>query len=251
MAGQYLVFFIPPVRLHALPVLAGLSSYSDALQWQPQIGTQFIVFDRETLTVVRRGETEPWYQWHFGNGYVSSGSVIADVVRYEDFQTNQYLKEVATGQTHTAARSTLWQAQINLSTGRVTSQQLLDRHCEFPIVPPQQEGKTSRHTYLSVHRQGVDASQEIFGAIARFDHQTDTLTTADLGDRYPTEPIYTLDALNPDRGWVITVVYDGHKDTSEVWVFDSDRLDELPVCKLGLPSVCSHGLSWNLDYVNT
>jgi len=88
-------------------VLSGLSSFSDALEWKPSKGTQFRCRSRNTIPV-SRGETEPWYQWHFANGY-DSGAVIVDVVRYEDFQTNQYLKEVASGQTHTPAKSTLWQ----------------------------------------------------------------------------------------------------------------------------------------------
>ncbi len=243
LAGPYLVFFIPPVRVKPLPVLAGLSCYSDSLEWQPSKGTQFLVFERETLTVISRGETEPWFQWHFANAYVdASGSVIVDVVRYEDFQTNQYLKEVATGQTHTPAKSTLWQVHLNPKLGKVTAiQEVLDRDCEFPIVPPQQVGQASRYTYLSVHRQGADISQERFGAIARFDHQTDTLTTADLGEnRYPSEPIYVPSAHNPNQAWVVTVVYDGNTDTSVVWIFDSERLDESPVCRLGLPSVIPH-----------
>jgi carotenoid cleavage dioxygenase-like enzyme len=244
LVGQYLVFFIPPVRLNTLPVLPGLSSFSDALKWQPSKGTQFLVVDRETLSVVSRGETEPWYQWHFANGYVdASGSVIVDVVRYEDFQTNQYLKEVATGQTHTPAKSTLWQVRLDPKHGKVTAiQEILDRHCEFPIVLPELAGQDLSPTYLSIHRQGVDISQEMFGAIARFDYQTDTLTTADLGEnRYPMEPIYAPDALNPDQGWIVTVVYDGNSHTSEVWVFDERSLNEEPVCRLGLPSVVPMG----------
>jgi len=261
MAGQYLVFFVPPLRLNPLPMLVGLSNYSDSLHWQPKTGTQFLVFDRETLSLVSRGETEPWYQWHFGNGYVdASGAVIVDVVRYEDFQTNQYLKEVATGQTHTPAKSTLWQVHLDPKLGKVTAiQQLLDRHCEFPVVPQHRVGQGLSPTYLSVqsipnkdlapcpdstlHQSTEESiSQEMFGAIARFDHQTDTLTTADLGDsRYPMEPIYAPEAHNPDRGWIVTVVYDGNSNTSEVWVFDSDRLDDEPVCRLGLPSVVPMG----------
>lgn len=241
LAGQYLVFFVPPVRLNPLPLLVGLSNYSDSLEWQPSKGTQVLVFDCETLLLVSRSETEPWYQWHFGNSYVdASGAVIVDIVRYEDFKTNQYLKEVATGETHTPAKSTLWQVHLDPAVGKVTAiKEILDRHCEFPIVP--QVGQTSRHTYLSVHRQGADSSQEIFGAIARFDHQTETLTTADLGDRYPMEPIYAPDPQNPDKGWIVTVVYDGNSDESEVWVFKSDRLNEPPVCRLGLPGVVPMG----------
>lgn len=243
LAGQYLVFFVPPVRLNPLPLLVGLTNYSEALEWQPQLGTQFLVFDRD-LTLVSRGETEPWYQWHFANGYVDAdGAIVVDVARYQDFQTNQFLKEVATGETRTPAKSTLWRVQLDPIAGKVTAiEQIVDRHCEFPLVPQHQVGQRAKHTYVSIQRQGVDISQEIFGAIAQFDHQTETLTVADMGNnRYPMEPIYAPDPENPDRGWILTVVYDGNTDTSEVWILASDRLDESPVCKLSLPSVVPMG----------
>jgi carotenoid cleavage dioxygenase-like enzyme len=244
LAGKYLVFFIPPVRLNLLPVITGGCAYSDALMWEPKLGTQLLVFDRETLSLVSRGETEPWYQWHFANGYVDdSGATIVDIVRYADFQTNQRLKEVGTQYLQTAAKATLWQVRLDAETGKVKAiQEVLDRDCEFPVVPQSQVGQASRYTYLSLQRLGVDISQEIYGAIARFDYQTDTLTEADLGEnRYPTEPIYAPDAQNPEKGWVLTVVYDGNTDKSEVWVYQCDRLDEEPVCRLGLPSVVPMG----------
>lgn len=240
MAGQYLVFFVPPMQLNLLLAGVGLSSFSDAMEWQPGKATQIIVLDRETLSLVSCTETEPWFQWHFSNGYVAkNGSIIVDFVRYPDFQTNQYLKEVAMGQTHTQSKGTLWRSHLNPQTGKVTQlEELLDKACEFPIVPQQAVGQASPHTYLVIHRDGADVTQELFGAIARFDQQTDTLTVADMGEnRYPSEALYAPDALNPEQGWVLTVVYDGNSDTSEVVVFDSDALDEEPVCRLGLPSV--------------
>jgi carotenoid cleavage dioxygenase-like enzyme len=244
LAGQYLIFCLPPVEMQALPVLVGLSSFSDALVWRSQQATEILVLDRETLSVVSRGEAEPWYQWHFGNGGVSDdGMVTFDLVRYADFQTNQYLKEVATGETHTSAKGTLWQVKLNPKTGKIAAmEEVVDRGCEFPVVSPLEVGETWRYTYFSSHRPGVDFSQELFGAIARYDYQTDTLTTANLGEnRYPMEPIYAPDAQNRDRGWIITVVYDGNTDTSEVWIFDADRLDVEPVCRLGLPKVIPFG----------
>ncbi len=239
MAGQYLIFFIPPVRINLLPTVIGLSSFSDAMEWKPELGTQILIFDRETLSLVSRGETEPWYQWHFSNGYVNDrNSVSVDFIHYRDFQTNQRLKEVATGQTQTPAKSTLWQVNLDPKTGKVkATQELLDRDCEFPIVPPARVGKASHSTYLSLHRQGVDTTREIYGAIARFDDRNATLTEADLGEnRYPSEPIYAPDTITPEQGWILTVVFDGNTNSSEVWVFDSEKLDGEPVCKLALPS---------------
>ncbi|MBE9003773.1 carotenoid oxygenase family protein [Fortiea sp. LEGE XX443] len=242
LAGKYLIFFVPAVRLKILPVLLGTSSYSDALKWQPEIGTQILVIDRETLSLVSQGETEPWYQWHFANGYVDpSGAVIVDFTRYDDFQTNQYLSEVAAGKTRTAAKNRFTRVVLQPQTAKVTAiETLLDRTGEFPNVPQQNVGKFSRYTYMSLFRQGTDISQELLNAIARFDHNTATLIEANLGEnRYPSEPLPVPDANN-QQSWVLTVVYDGNFDRSEVWVFDSDRLDAEPVCTLGLPSVIAH-----------
>ncbi|AOX01214.1 hypothetical protein BJP34_18800 [Moorena producens PAL-8-15-08-1] len=242
LAGPYLVFFVPPVRVNFLKVALGWCSYGDAMEWHPNKSTQIIIVDCDSLSVVSRGEAEPWYQWHFSNGYVDNdGLIVIDFVRYADFQTNQYLKEVATGETKTKAKGTLWQARINPDTGQVVQlQQLFDRSCEFPVVPQQRVGQYSPHTYLSVHREVVDISKELLGAIGCFDHKTGTLIVADLGEnRYPSEPVYAPDSLNPDQGWILTVVYDGNSDSSEVMVFGRNTitLNEEPICRLGLPKV--------------
>jgi carotenoid cleavage dioxygenase-like enzyme len=243
LAGPYLIFFAPAMRLNIWSVLLGMRTYSQSLKWRPEVGTQILVIDRESLSLVSRGITESWFQWHFANGYLDpSGTVIVDFARYPDFHTNQYLQEVATGVTRTLAKTTLTRVQLNPQTGKViVIQNLLDRHCEFPSVPLRNVGKASRYTYMSLFREGTDISQEILNGIARFDHETETLTEANFGENlYPSEPISVPDAENPQQTWVLTVVYDGNLHQSQVWIFAGDRLDAEPVCRLELPEVIPH-----------
>ncbi len=244
LAGQYLIFVIPPLRLKLLPVLLQFKSFSESFQWQPQTSTQILIIDRQTFQLVNRIETEPWFQWHFSNGYVENdGNVIVDFARYQDFQTNQYLKEVATGKTHTLAKSTLWRMVLQPQTGKLLQlEEILDRHCEFPTVNPKEVGKKAKFTYLSIHKSGVNCAIEMFGSIGRFNHQTQTLQEANLGDnRYPMEPIFVHDIDNYQQGWVLTIVYDGDQNSSEVWIFDAEYLDREPICRLALPSVIPNG----------
>jgi carotenoid cleavage dioxygenase-like enzyme len=243
LAGKYLIFFIPPVRLNLMPVLAGISSYGDSFVWKPELGTQVLVFDSENLSLVSRSETDPWFQWHFANGFVKEdGSVAVDFVRLSDLRSNQRLKEVATGETRTDAEGILCRVHLNPQTGKVTAtEELLDRPCEFPVVPAAEIGQESRYIYLGMYRPGCDIVAERYGAIARFDTQERALTIADCGEnRYPTEPIYVPD-ISSAKGWILTVVYDGNSDSSEVWIFDSDELSNEPICTLELPGVIPLG----------
>jgi carotenoid cleavage dioxygenase-like enzyme len=244
LAGDFLIFCVPPLRMNVFPVLLNLQSYSESLQWQPQEGTEILVFNRHSLELVSRNVVEPWFQWHFGNGHSDrNGNVVFDLIRYPNFATNQFLKEIAFGKTKTHAKGTLWQMRLNPQAGEfLEMSELCDRGAEFPSVDPAQVGQNSRYTYLSIHRPDAVINQEIFGAIARYDYQTNTITEADLGkNRYPMEPLFAPDASNPERGYVITVVFDGDRECSEVWVFDSDRLDSEPVCRLALPSIVPMG----------
>ncbi len=243
--GQYLVFFIPPVRIEGLSMLLGLSAYKDAMKWKPDLGTEILIFDRQTLHLVSRSRTETWYQWHFANGYIDdTGNIIVDFVRYDDFPTtNLYLEQVASGRITVVPNNLLYRATLDPQTGEMKQlEQLCDRHCEFPTVAPDRYGKKHDRIYFSVHRQGVDRGREIFGAIAYFDIPTQTLVEYDFGEnRYPMEPIFAPDSSNPSQGWVLTILYDGNRDRSEVWIFEGDRLDGDPVCRLELPEVIPIG----------
>lgn len=243
LADRYLVFCVPPVRLNPLPAVLGFQSFSDALMWQPRQGTQLVVVDAETLEVISSEAVDPWYQWHFGKGFVNKdGDIVLEVVRYEDFATNQQLKEIASGQFKTPAEGQLWRVYVNPQTALVRSQTpLVEAHCEFPQVAEDQPVVTAP-TFLSIQPPGRDNTGELFRAIARFDPDTAQLTVAEAGlERYPSEPIYVpKHASEQPSGWVLSVVYDGSTDQSEVWIYDSDRLTDAPVCRLQLPEVVPH-----------
>ncbi|WP_309740493.1 carotenoid oxygenase family protein, partial [Chamaesiphon sp. OTE_20_metabat_361] len=76
MVGKYLVFCINPIEIQPLPILLQLASYSESIRWKPELGTQIMIFDREDLSLVSNFTTEPWYQWHLGNGYVDANGKI-------------------------------------------------------------------------------------------------------------------------------------------------------------------------------
>lgn len=252
LAGEYLIFLVSPVRVNLLSVMLGQKSYSDSLQWLPELGTEMLIFDRHNLALVSRGQTDPWFQWHFANGYVNQdGYVVTEFTRYDDFATNQYLKEVASGVTSTPAEGTLWSLVIDPQTAKVVSnQQISAVYNDFPLVSPGKVGQEWRYTYLNVHRAGVTPGQELLGAIARFDRTTGEMAIADLGENcYPSEPILVPSQDDPEQGWILTVVFDGDSNSSEVRIYHSDRLFEPPVCRLALPSVIPPGFhgTWKND----
>ncbi|MGP1373378.1 MAG: carotenoid oxygenase family protein [Almyronema sp.] len=243
LAGQYLVFIVPPVRLNTLPAVLGFASFSDCLMWQPKRGTQIVTIDRQSLEVVSYGETDAWFQWHIGKSYQDfDGNVVIELVRYPDLTTNQHLSEIASGQIKSKVNGQLWQMRLNPQTGTVLEQlPLVERGCEFPVFPQGASDLDLAPTYLSIRRAETTSHEELFNAIARFDPQTATLTVADAGENcYPSEPIYVPQPQDPTQGWILTVVYDGDRHVSEVWIYQSDRLDQAPICRLALPSVIPH-----------
>jgi all-trans-8'-apo-beta-carotenal 15,15'-oxygenase len=242
MAGPYLVFIIPPVVLPLLPILLGTQSFSDALQWQPQVGTQIIVIDRKTLKEVCRTETDPWFQWHLGNGYQDNdGSVVIDYVRYPNFDTNQWLQEVVMGAPTTPATGLLWRLRLDPIVGSViANQQQLDLACEFPIIDPQSVGQPHQALFLSSQSQRQVA--ENFDSMARLDPESGQLTVATFAQGcYPVEPLYVPNPDDLDQGWIVTVVFDGNTDQSTVQIFEAEHLDAGPVCVLALPEVVPPG----------
>ena len=243
-AGKYLIFLVSPVRVNITSVALGQKSYSDALKWKPELGTEILIFDTDNLALVSQGKTDPWFQWHFANGYVNKdGNLVTEFTRYENFNTNQYLKEVVSGYTRTNAKGTLWSLIVNPQTAEVVSnQQISDAAGEFPLVAPAKVGQNWRYTYLNVHAPGVTPGLELFNAIACFDRETQEIAIADMEKNcYPSEPIPVADDDDAEQGWLLTVVFDGNTEKSEVRIYRSDDLSQPPVCRLALPNIIPPG----------
>lgn len=246
LTRNYLIFFIPPVSLNVLPFLMKRKSFSQALSWNPKKGTQVWVIDRHTFSVVSRSTTDSWFQWRFGNSCEddSDGTILTNVVRYPNFpDINQFLQEVLTGQTQTTAPGTLWQVRIEPQSAKVIKMhQLLDRGCEFPTIAPSDVGRSWRYTYLSVQRPDSINGDDLPGAIAQFDHQTGALKEVSFEENcWPSLPIYAPSPNTTDPGWVLTVVFNGDCDRSELWIFAANHLDHGPICRLALPQIIPLG----------
>lgn len=243
LAGPYLVFFVPPLKLQLLPVLLGFKSFSESFEWQPQRGTQIIVVDRDTLEEVNRFRTDPWFQWHIGNGYTDKdGAVVANLVRHDNFQTNEWLRQLPSGHPHTPAQGTLWQIRFDPKNGKVLeNQQQLDLDCDFPVVSPLESGQQARHLYLAAQSKPEAAVGEMFDSLACVDREGKSAIAILGAGCYPMEPIYAPDGLDPNRGWILTVVFDGHRDLNTLQVFDALALTAGPVCVLELPQIIPFG----------
>ncbi|MEN9217461.1 MAG: carotenoid oxygenase family protein [Gloeomargarita sp. DG_2_bins_126] len=241
MAGRYLVFLIPPVRLNILPLILNLKSYSEALEWQPDLGTQILIIDRENLEVIRRGTAPAWFQWHFANGCIINERLLRlQYIRYQDFATNEYLREVSTGNPLTNAPGHLWEMELDVQTGELQREaQLTERDCEFPVVPDVQVGHPWRYTYCSMKRAGADVVREIDSVIGCYDQHTQTWQEFDCGvGYYCMEPVYVS---SRDGDYLLNLIFNSHQEQSELWIFPAAQFTDGPCCQLRLPQIVPFG----------
>ncbi len=240
LAGPYLVFLVPPVVLSLWPILLQNKGFSDAMGWQPRHGTQIIVVDRHSLKEVSRFETEPWFQWHFGNGYqATDGAVVIDYVRYNNFDTNQWLKEFVTGYPKTPVSVRLFQLMLDATSGKVLSNQpRLDLECEFPTVAPQDVGQRPGDLFFCYKSQ--PKNEEYFDGIGCLHSDGGRVSQLTFAKGcYPSEPVYV--PSDEGSGWILTLVFDGNEDQSTFQILPADNLDAGPVCVLELPEIIPFG----------
>ncbi len=244
LAGRYLVFCISPVRLKLMPALLQLRSFSDSLTWQPDKGTEIWIFDCDTLDRVSRSTAPPWFQWHFANGSLEQGEILLQLVRYPDFRSNALLETVPTGLLADDLGGELWQLRIDSQTGQLKEQNCLyGQTCEFPAVMPGRVGQQPRHIYFDAHCLARETAGELFGALAQLDMQSGEVVRFDFGENlYVNSPVCVRPPLgNSGAGWVMTLVFDGDRNRSELWIFEAEAVDNGAIARLELPEVIPFG----------
>jgi len=183
-------------------------------------------------------DINPCYVFHPMNSYEDGDKIVLDVARFDHIWKKNAMD---------FPLPLLWRWVIDTRTGKVTEEQIDDRSGEFPRVNDAVIGKKHRYGYeMSMGNAGfgeVDA-----GAILKYDRQTGTRTSIELGKgRVSGEAVFApaAGATAEDDGYLITFVYDAASDTSEYVIFDAKTMSADPIATVHLPRVPSgfHG-SW-------
>ena len=132
-----LVFFAPPVRFNPLRLLFGLDTLHGAMRWTPLLGTGVIVVPIDDPEHVTRFTMDPFFQWHFLNAYERGNEIVVDVVRFPNFESNNWFGELI--EPHPMSpyvAGELWRVTLDPRARRATSEPRWAQPCEFPRVAP-------------------------------------------------------------------------------------------------------------------
>jgi all-trans-8'-apo-beta-carotenal 15,15'-oxygenase len=224
----HLVFVICPVRIAIVRALLGVANFERLLMWEPDRGAQLLIVPLAEPEAVVRIEAEPFWVWHFVNGFDDAGELVVDLCRYADFGT---LTAIRTGRDATSEASPplYHRARIDVRGKRMTSEQRHDAPVEFPRVHPQVAGSRHRFAYML----GTDES----------DGQRDCIRVLEVDSGRSSQwlperpsalsepiPVVRSDRSGDERGvWLLTTGLDDERERSFIAVLDAADLERGPV----------------------
>jgi all-trans-8'-apo-beta-carotenal 15,15'-oxygenase len=243
-ADPYVVLHLQPAPLSPLPMLAGLRTYADSLDWRPQEGSLLLVVDTAGVGPPIQIEAPPSWMWHALNAYRAGDKIVADFIGYDApdhfLGPNASFRAIMEGRDGLAkAPGTFRRMTIGIGDRSVRLETVADGHYEFPFIPPARVGQRHRYGYVASRR----ADQGWFhDGLARIDAESGALSEFHFGAGYYVgEPVFAPDPRHPidpavpqDHGWLVTEVLEGRSDTSFLAVFDASHIEDGPLAKVRL-----------------
>ena len=84
MSERYLILAEYPLRVNPLKLAFSGRAFIKNYRWQPEQGTRFQVFDRETGALRGTYETDAFFAFHHVNAFERGGDLVIDLVAFED-----------------------------------------------------------------------------------------------------------------------------------------------------------------------
>jgi all-trans-8'-apo-beta-carotenal 15,15'-oxygenase len=221
LTPNHLVFFLAPLRMKALlPFMLGATTFDRSLEYTPEAGMRILVVRRSDFQLVRTIEVDPFMVVHFANAWEERGTIVLDLVRFDDFKVNDAMRDLFDDTEQDGGR--LYRHRIDLATGRMEAQRLSEVPCEFPVFDTRYATGPTRHVYAAAL---VDnGTPGFFNGILRLDTRSGESRVLHLAPGcFTSEALFvprTPGAPEGD-GYLLAVVFDASTRTSSLRVLDA------------------------------
>ncbi|HEY2445359.1 MAG TPA: carotenoid oxygenase family protein [Rhizomicrobium sp.] len=217
----------------AFPVLPLAGSLERAMQggpafaWEPDKGSHVGLMRRDAgVDSMRWFTTDPCYVFHPMNMWEDGDRLFADLMQYETAPL--FPNADGSRGESSSAKLTRWTFDLSGKTDTISRETIDDLPGEFPRFDERRAGLPYRHGYFAAgSRDGAALS---FDSIAHIDVQSGRKDVFVFPEgSSPGEPVFVPRGEGEGDGWLLSVVYQGGEDRSDVAVFDATDVARGPV----------------------
>jgi len=224
LTERYMVFCLGPIMVRPLRFVLGLASFDGALHWDGAKPTLILLVRRDGREAPRWIETDPFFQFHFVNGFETDGALVIDLARYPDYDTiGEALRTYWHSDWPARGMATLTRMRVDLATGAVRTQTFdTGTANEFPNLNPAFVGKRHRYAYIASNPAGCERGLQ--QRISKVDFETGAVGSHDFGpSRFVGEPLFvpTGPGGAEDDGVVIVMAFDSADRRTEIVGLDA------------------------------
>ncbi|HEY1447725.1 MAG TPA: carotenoid oxygenase family protein [Caulobacteraceae bacterium] len=238
---RHVLFPILPLTGSLERAMSGAPPYA----WEPEKGAFVGVMARDAgVETIRWFETEACYVFHPMNAWEEGARIIADVMEYP--VAPLFPNADGSRGLDAPARLVRWTFDLADTSNAIKREPLDDMAGEFPRFDERRAGLAYRHGWFAANTERPGELR--FDAIAHIDLATGKRATYELppGDA-TSEPVFTPrspDAAEGD-GYLLSVVYRGGTDRSDLLVFDTSDITAGPIATAHVPRRVPFGFHGN------
>jgi all-trans-8'-apo-beta-carotenal 15,15'-oxygenase len=246
---NWAVFLQNAIDFNPLPYLLGRCGAAQCLKSRPGGQAKFWLIPRESGAFAGQAprvlDAPDGFVFHHLNAWEEGEEVVVESIYYDDFPSIGPDTDFRSVDFNTIPEGLLEQCRLNLADGTVRTARLSERCCEFAMVNPHREGLAARYAWMAVAER--ETGNDPLQAIKKLDLSSGERRVWSAAPRgFVSEPLMVPcpGATAEDDGWVLCLVWNGARCSSDLVILNAADMSEQAV--LELPLAIPHGLhgSW-------